>query len=172
MILSRYSFNKKFTLIELLVVIAIIGILVALLLPVAGGRAAQAGEPSPGPDIDPIWLYFDSLPAGTAYLSSGGGLSSTYLISSHQIVWDLGTVPPGQIDQLSALVLPVEQAGSGLLKLPLLITAPPEINLRTGSLAGVSPGSTAASAHSSPQERIFWFMEWRTASFRPLASHR
>ncbi|MGD8490792.1 MAG: hypothetical protein PVG54_11755 [Anaerolineae bacterium] len=40
-------------------------VVVALLLPVAGGRAAQAGEPSPGPDIDPIWLYFDSLPAGT-----------------------------------------------------------------------------------------------------------
>jgi hypothetical protein len=55
-------------------------------------------------------LVIDSLPPGTAYLTSTGGLSSTYNVTDHQVVWDLGTVPPGASGTLTALTQPAEEA--------------------------------------------------------------
>jgi uncharacterized repeat protein (TIGR01451 family) len=55
-------------------------------------------------------LVTDTLPAGTSYLTSGGGLTSTYDAGSHQLVWELGDVGPIATGQLRALVQPVDQA--------------------------------------------------------------
>lgn len=48
----------------------------------------------------------DTLPAGTTYITSSGGLGSVYDPGEHQIVWDLGSVPSGTSDILLAVVVP------------------------------------------------------------------
>jgi uncharacterized repeat protein (TIGR01451 family) len=48
----------------------------------------------------------DTLPAGTTYITSSGGLGSTYDPGEHQVIWDLGTVPSGTYDLLFAVVVP------------------------------------------------------------------
>ncbi len=55
-------------------------------------------------------LVTDSLPGGTAYLTSTGGLSSTYDPIDHRVLWDLGTVPVGERGVLTARLQPVDKA--------------------------------------------------------------
>lgn len=58
-------------------------------------------------------LVTDTLPAGTIYLTSSGGLTSTYDAVGHRIIWELGDVEPATQDQLLARILPVEEALAG-----------------------------------------------------------
>ncbi len=60
-------------------------------------------------------LVTDTLPAGVAYLTSTGGLTCTYNITDHQIIWELGTVLSGTTEELTALVLPIDEALAGQL---------------------------------------------------------
>ncbi|HSJ59116.1 MAG TPA: beta-propeller fold lactonase family protein, partial [Anaerolineae bacterium] len=55
-------------------------------------------------------LVTDTLPAGVEYLTSTGGLDSTYDPVHHRIVWDLGEVPAVATGTLSAVVQPVDWA--------------------------------------------------------------
>jgi uncharacterized repeat protein (TIGR01451 family) len=55
-------------------------------------------------------LVTDTLPAGVDYLTSSGGLDSTYDPVYHHIVWDLGDVPASATGILTALVQPVDWA--------------------------------------------------------------
>ena len=57
----------------------------------------------------------DTLPSGTEYLTSTGGLTSTYLAGEHLVVWELGTVYSGESLELGAVVLPVEEGLAGTL---------------------------------------------------------
>jgi uncharacterized repeat protein (TIGR01451 family) len=58
-------------------------------------------------------LVTDTLPGGVAYLTSTGGLSSTYDLPNHRIVWDLGDVPAVAFGELAARVQPVDGALAG-----------------------------------------------------------
>ena len=58
-------------------------------------------------------LVTDTLPSGVAYLTSTGGLSSSYDPVNHRIVWDLGDVPAIASGQLTALVQPVDWVLAG-----------------------------------------------------------
>ncbi|MGD8624241.1 MAG: PKD domain-containing protein [Anaerolineae bacterium] len=58
-------------------------------------------------------LVTDTLPAGTDYLTSSGGLSSTYDMANHRVIWDLGDVPAFASGELVALVQPVDWALAG-----------------------------------------------------------
>jgi uncharacterized repeat protein (TIGR01451 family) len=58
-------------------------------------------------------LVTDTLPGGVAYLTSTGGLSSTYDLPNHRIVWDLGDVPAVASGELVARVQPADWALAG-----------------------------------------------------------
>jgi uncharacterized repeat protein (TIGR01451 family) len=64
---------------------------------------------SPATDV----LVTDTLPAGVDYLASGGGLTSTYVVTDHQVIWELGDVEPGTADALTLLTQPVDEALPG-----------------------------------------------------------
>jgi uncharacterized repeat protein (TIGR01451 family) len=64
---------------------------------------------SPATDV----LVTDTLPAGVAYLASGGGLTSTYVVTDHQVIWELGDVEPGTADALMLLTQPVDEVLPG-----------------------------------------------------------
>ncbi len=86
-----------------------------------GLSASKRAEPEPVVLGDPLtytiaYLYTeptptlalvtDTLPAGTTYLTSSGGLGSSYDPVEHQVTWDLGTVPGGAMGELGVVVLP------------------------------------------------------------------
>ena len=58
-------------------------------------------------------LVTDTLPAGTAYLTSSGGLTSTYDAGNHRLIWELGDVEANTMGQLEALVQPVDETLPG-----------------------------------------------------------
>jgi|GEM_PF-2952073 len=58
-------------------------------------------------------LVTDTLPAGTAYLTSSGGLGSSYDPGSHRVVWNLGTVPGGTAGGVTAVVVPTDPGLAG-----------------------------------------------------------
>jgi uncharacterized repeat protein (TIGR01451 family) len=64
---------------------------------------------SPATDV----LVTDTLPAGVAYLASSGGLTSTYVVTDHQVIWELGDVEPGTADALTLLTQPEDEALPG-----------------------------------------------------------
>ena len=64
---------------------------------------------SPATDV----LVTDTLPAGVAYLESSGGLTSTYNVVDHQVIWELGEVEPGAADALTLLTQPEDEALPG-----------------------------------------------------------
>ena len=47
-------------------------------------------------------LVTDTLPAGVDYVASSGGLSSTYDVANHQVIWDLGDLPAVSSGELTA----------------------------------------------------------------------
>jgi len=51
-------------------------------------------------------LVTDTLPAGTIYVTSSGGLGSVYHPVEHQVTWDLGPVPSGGNGTLTVVVVP------------------------------------------------------------------
>jgi uncharacterized repeat protein (TIGR01451 family) len=89
----------------------------------------------------------DSLPPGVTYLTSTGGLSSSYAITGHQVTWELGSVAPGQGETLTVDVQPVvpELAGQEIANSAFLVFS---------GYRSFSATVGAASAVVSPQLEI------------------